>query len=92
MGTLTVYSNRRVYRLDAVPGRNLAEILREGGVALPKGCDGHGICRRCVVELRLGTFSVADDVVTVDRGDSVPVLACETRPEEGDAEIFVREE
>jgi len=89
MPTLTVICDAREYEFEAAVGRPLTELLREAGVPLPPWCGGKGICRRCAVVLRRGTFEIGGDVITVDEGDRVPALACETRMCCEDAEIAI---
>lgn len=87
MPVLTVKCETREYEFEAAAGRPLTELLRENGVPLPRWCGGKGICRHCVLLLRRGSFEIGGDVITVEEGDEIPALACETKLGYADAEV-----
>jgi len=82
-----IYQNR-LHQVDVAPGTNLLEAIRQTTIPLAAPCGGHGICRKCKVNIRgIGVVNscefMVDESITVDIGEApaMQILADSYFPE-----------
>jgi len=66
-------------RVHASDGANLLTVLKEAGISIESVCGGHGVCKKCVVEVVSGGLTEPTAAEAEVRGLSKSLrLACQT--------------